>query len=200
MAVNPDPKPGRWILPLVLLAMIAFTYFFVSALPEASPDTTLVAGDATTTSAPDGTGTTEPDTGDGGPLPPATQEYLTEIESVNSDLQVLVTDMVTVNDQFDADPREIEYSDIEARMDTIASETQVLADRIAALTPPEGLESNQTTLSSAIDLCAVAAAEALEGLRSADTGEFRRAAVATYVDSANDFDIEVQNTKTAAGA
>ena len=36
MAFNPDPKPGRWILPLVVLGMIAFTYFFVRELPEAS--------------------------------------------------------------------------------------------------------------------------------------------------------------------
>ena len=67
MAVNPDPKPGRWILPLVILGMIGFTYFFVRELPEASPDTTLV-GQPVTTTLPESTGTTE-DLG-GGTLEP----------------------------------------------------------------------------------------------------------------------------------
>ena len=35
MALNADPKPGRWILPLVVLGMVAFTYFFVGAFTEA---------------------------------------------------------------------------------------------------------------------------------------------------------------------
>ena len=29
MTSNYDPKPGRWMLPLVVLAMVAFTYLFV---------------------------------------------------------------------------------------------------------------------------------------------------------------------------
>src|SRR5690606_28312697 len=52
MAVNADPKPGRWILPLVVLGMVAFTYFFVRALPSGSEPgeetgTTLAASDTT---------------------------------------------------------------------------------------------------------------------------------------------------------
>ena len=50
MAINPDPKPGRWILPLVVLGMVAFTYFFVRALPsgseEGATDTTIAASDS----------------------------------------------------------------------------------------------------------------------------------------------------------
>lgn len=198
MAVNPDPKPGRWILPLVILAMIAFTYFFVAALPEASPNTTLATAEGTTTTLGETTDTTEP--GGGGPIDTETQAYLDELDAINSELQVLETELVTVNGQWDADPRDIEYSEIESRMVAVADDTQALADRVAALTVPEGLENNHNSVSAAIDQCAVTAAEALEGLRSTDTGEFRRAAVAAYVTAAADFDTEVQNTKNAAGA
>lgn len=199
MAVNPDPKPGRWILPLVILGMVAFTYFFVDALPEASPDTTL-AGPVTSTTAGGGTSdTTEPGE-PSGPVDAETQAYLDELDAVNAELQVLDTDLVTVNGQWDAEPREIEYTDIEARLVTISEDTQTLADRVAALTVPVELENNHATLTTAIDTCAAAADEALEGLRSTDTGGFRRSAVATYTQSASDFDTEVQNTKTAAGA
>jgi hypothetical protein len=199
MAVNPDPKPGRWILPLVVLGMIAFTYFFIRELPEASPDTTLAAG-VTTTSAPNGetTSTAVPGTGDG-TVDPEVQAYLTELDEVNTALQLLRTEMVTVNDGFDADPREIEYRDAEARMTTVEVDTQALADRVAAMTVPAGFETSHQAITSAIDTAAGAASDALDGLQSEDPGELRRAAVVAYTQAADNFATEVENTKTAAG-
>ena len=44
-----DPKHGRWILPVVVAALIGFTYLFVNALPPAEipvgTTTTVVAGE-----------------------------------------------------------------------------------------------------------------------------------------------------------
>ena len=198
MAVNPDPKPGRWILPLVILGMIGFTYFFVRALPEASTETTLVSGEETTTTAGNGgTGTSQPGPGN---VDNATQEYLNELNSISSELQVLETELVAVNEGFDADPREVEFDDAGDRMDVVAADTQALADRVRDLDVPEGLQSNHTSLQTAIDLCETAATEAVEGLRSSDEGDLRRAAVSAYVSAAADFDTELQNTESAAGA
>ena len=198
MAVNPDPRPGRWILPLVILAMMAFTYLFVSELPEASPDTTLLSS-PTSTTVIDTSQTTAP--GDtGGTVDDATRAYLDELDEVNAALQVLETEMITVNDGFDAEPKQVEYSDAESRMDVVANDTRALADRVAALTVPSGIEDNHTSVAAAIELCATAADEALAGLRSTDTGELRRAAVAAYTSSAGDFDVEIQNSKAAAEA
>ena len=198
MAVNSDPRPGRWILPLVILAMMAFTYLFVSELPEASPDTTLLSS-ATSTTIPATTETTQP--GDaGGTVDDATRAYLNELDEINAALLVLDTEMITVNDGFDADPRQVEFSDAESRIDVVANDTRALADRVAALTVPTAIEDNHKSVSAAIQLCANAADEALAGLRSSDTGELRRAAVAAYTSSAGDFDIEIQNTKAATEA
>jgi hypothetical protein len=197
MAVNPDPKPGRWILPLVILGMIAFTYFFVRSLPEASPDTTLVAGSSTTTVPGDGS-TTVP--GTGGTVDSDTvQVYLAELERISGEFQVLNTELVAVNTGFDADPREIEYSDAEPRMEATAASAQTLSDQVAALTAPAGLEANQEALAGQASLAARAADEALSGLRSTDPGELRRAAVAAFTAAVADFDVEVANARTAAG-
>ncbi|HEY6629630.1 MAG TPA: hypothetical protein VI193_11660 [Acidimicrobiia bacterium] len=196
MAANPDPKPGRWILPLVILGMIAFTYFFVSSLPEGSPTTTLALGSTTTTL--EGTGTTQPGTAT--TVPNAAQPYLDELDSINGELQLLSTEMVTVNEGFDADPRTVEFDDAGTRLEVVVTDTQALADRLAALTPPAGLETNHEALISALDFCAGAAQDALDGLRSTDTGELRNAAVDVYTTSAAGFDTEVQNAKNAAGA
>ena len=196
MAVNPDPRPGRWILPLVVLGMIAFTYFFVRELPEASTETTLVTGASTTSTGPEGSTTT---TVTESPLDPATQAYLDEIDRINSELQLQKAEMVTVNDAFNQDPRAIEFSDAETRFETVLGATQNLADELRALTPPTGLESNHQLLQDALDLAAGSVQDALDGLRSTDTGQLRNAAVASMVTASDDFATEVTNTHNAAG-
>ncbi len=197
MAVNPDPKPGRWILPLVILGMIAFTYFFVRSLPEASPNTTLALGSTTTTPGGGGSSTTVP--GTSGTTVAGTDAYITELDRINGEFQVLNTELVAVNAGFDTDPREIEYGDAESRMEAVATQSQALSDAVAALTPPPGLEANQEALASQASLAARAADEALSGLRSTDPGDLRRAAVSTFTSAVTDFDVEVENARTAVG-
>jgi hypothetical protein len=195
MAVNPDPKPGRWILPLVILAMIGFTYFFVRELPEASPDTTLV-GQPVTTTVPDTTQTTT-DGGDSN-LDPATQAYLDELDEINAALQLLKTEMVTVNSGFDDDPRTIEYSEAEPRLAALATDTEDLSTQVDAMAVPAGLEINHDILKTTIRLAAGSADDAVDGIRSTDTGALRRAAAESYVTAAEDFDTEVTNAHNAA--
>lgn len=204
MAVNPDPKPGRWILPLVILGMIAFTYFFVRELPEASTETTLVSGPGTSTTVPGAGG----GNGEGGssttqaasPLDPETQTYLTAVDGINTALAAQSTEIAAVNAGFNADPREVEYADAESRFEVVATETSALAEQLRALTPPEALAANHATLQSSIDLATVSANEALAGLRSTDTGEVRNGAVDAYVQAAADFNTELTNTHNVANA
>jgi hypothetical protein len=198
MAVNPDPKPGRWILPLVILGMIAFTYFFVRSLPEASPDTTLAAGSSPTTAVGGDSSTTVP--GEGGTIPDEAAAYIAELDRINGEFQALNAELVAVNTGFDADPREIEFGDAESRMEAVAASAQSLSDQTAALVPPAGLEANQEALAAAASLAARAAGEAVTGLQSADPGDLRRAAVTAFTGAVTDFDVEVENARTAAGA
>lgn len=199
MAVNPDPKPGRWILPLVILGMVAFTYFFVRELPEASTSTTLVSspGTSTTTGSGDGA-TTTTTTGGTAAVDPETQAYLDAIDAINQELQVQRTELVTVNTAFNQDPREVEFADAEDRFVAVVAATQGLADQMRGLTPPAGLEANQEALQSALDTAATSANAALEGLRSTDTGEQRNSAVDTFVEAATNYETEVTNTLNSA--
>ena len=194
MAVNPDPKPGRWILPLVILGMVAFTYFFVRELPAASPNTTLLAQETTTTQ-PLPTNSTTP--GDSN-LEPATQAYVDELDVINDELQVLGIGMITINNGFDADPREIEFGDAVTQLETLIASTDALKGRLEALVVPEGLEINQQSLETATQFATLAAGDALSGLQSSDTGELRRNAVEAYTQSTEDFDTEITNAHAAA--
>ncbi len=192
MAVNPDPKPGRWILPLVILGMIAFTYFFVRELPEASPDTTL-AGDVTTTTTPgDGTTTT--------PLPvtdPEVLAYVDQVGAINDALQVQRTELVAANDGFDAD--EVAFADAETRFTAVDTQTSALVDQFNALTVPPSLQTNHDLLATEIEGASLAAGDALAGLVSTDPGTLRRNAVQSYVLAADTFAAELANLQTAAG-
>jgi hypothetical protein len=174
--------------------MIAFTYFFVRELPEATTETTVVTGSNTTTTTGDDTSTTSATTA----LDPETEAYLGEIDSINTDLQVQRTEFVTVNNSFNEEPRGIEYPDAKDRFEAVLGATQELSDRLSALTPPTALESNHQTLQTYLDSAVVSADEALEGLQSTDTGERRNAGVDAYVQSASDYDTEVTNTHNAA--
>lgn len=206
MAVNPDPKPGRWILPLVVLGMIAFTYFFVRELPEASTDTTTLGPDTSPTTTVDGvdggdggdggTTTTEPQVS----LDPETQAYLDEVDSINEALQVQRTDLVTVNEAFNQDPREIEFPDAEDRFEAIVSETDELVTRQSDLSPPDALAANHESLVDAIELASDSIASALEGLRSTDEGGQRNSGVDAYTQAADDYDTEATNARNAAGS
>lgn len=193
MSVNADPKPGRWILPLVILGMIAFTYYFVRELPEAVPGTTIETGGTTTTLGDDGTTTTEAT-----PTDPDVQAYLDAIDGINSELQLARVELVAANEGFDADPREVEFGDAVTRFEAVISDTDELVSRLEELTPPEGLESNHTILETELTTASNAATDALGGLRSSDTGAIRRSNVEAYVTAATNFDTEVTNTHTAA--
>ncbi len=195
MGANLDPKPGRWILPLVILGMIGFTYFFVRELPEASPDTTLI-GQPVTTTIPESTGTSEDLVG--GTLDPETQAYVDELDTTNDALQLLGVEILTANDGFDADPREVPYEEAEQRFEAVQTQTQVLADDLDALAVPEGMEINQEALKTAMQFVALSAGDALSGLRSTDSGELRQNAVEAYTKHVADFATEVTNAHNTA--
>jgi hypothetical protein len=195
MAVNPDPKPGRWILPLVVLGMVAFTYFFVRELPAASPDTTLAGDVTTTTGPPDGSSTSAPPV----TTDPEVVAYVDQVEEINDALQLLQTELVTVNTGFDADPKQVQYDEAETRFEAVDTQTAALVTQFSELTVPEGLQTNHDVLLTEIEFAGLAAGDALAGLRSDDPGTLRRNAVEGYVSAAESFDAEVANLRTAAG-
>lgn len=201
MALNADPKPGRWILPLVVLGMVAFTYFFVRALPsgsdEGSPDTTVGAADTTISEngeIPEDT--TPPDTE---PADPEAQGYLEGVDSILGSMQELQQEMAAVNGGFDADPREVEFSDAVDRLMALAEQADGLVAQLDELQPPDSLSTNHETIRTAVTTAAAAANEAVEGLQSDDDGTQRRNAVTAFDTAVSDLQTAVGNARSAAG-
>lgn len=206
MAINPDPKPGRWILPLVVLGMVAFTYFFVRALPSGTADdnvgTTIGATDTTfpgNTAVDDDPPDTGPDSTDSGTPDEPVEAYLNGVGNIMTSMEELQQEMAAVNGGFDADPREVEYSDAVDRLGALASAAQDLVADMDELTVPDTLSTNHETIRTAVTTAAGAAEEALAGLQSTDDGSQRRDAVAAFDSAVADLRTSIENARSAAG-
>lgn len=166
-----DPKPGRWILPLVVAGLIGFTYAFVNALPPAqvavSTTTTTIA--ATTTTVPETTTTT---------LPPAVRSFLNQADVLVEDVVKLRADLDTANQAWE-DRKETGVSfdaTLEAFQD-VHDRAAELSETVAATTPPPGYgEAWLRVVSTAADLV-TASEDVVAGLRAPGVEKRRQAVI-----------------------
>ena len=198
MSSNYDPKPGRWMLPLVVLAMVAFTYIFVRELPSAATTSTVPGDGGTSTSTTD---TTLPgETTTSTTLAPEAEAYVEALEVFQTRLTDLQISLSAANTGFDADPRTVSYDQAEAAFIAVSTDTTALSDEITALVPPAGFEDAHATVIAAAQQAVNAIDQALVGLRAPapDTGEGRRAGVQAFDAAAQAFSTAVDGIRARA--
>jgi len=197
---NPDPKPGRWILPLIIIGMVGFTYFFVSSLPAAEPEGTTSTSAALTTTTSPGTSSSEPTTST--TLPDDVQSYLDTMEQRKADLDLLSQDLLTANANWDDSATSgATFADTKTAFQDAIEKAQVLDDSLTTITPPAGytaLASLHADLSTAAAQVLTAAQSSLAGLQSSDTGEARTAAIAAFNQAVAEFDSAYEGLAAAA--
>ena len=175
-----DPKHGRWILPVVVAALIGFTYLFVNALPPAEipvgTTTTVVAAETTTTTAAATTTTT---------LPADIAAFLQLVNGYASDATTINSDIDGANTA--RENGEAEFAETLVVFEASAVEAQTLSDNVAATNPPDiyaAVWPNAVTAAAALPPGANAV---IDGLRAPDDGTARREAVAAYAVLTDDF-------------
>jgi len=169
-----DPKPGRYILPVVIAALIGFTYVFVNALPPVdittSSTSTSLAATATT-----------PETSTTSTLPSESVAFLAELDrfqAVAADNLVKLND---VNAQWEA--REIEFAETRNEFNEVRDAVQNLTDQMAAATVPDRYQPAwPDTLVASQDLVTITTA-VIAGLEAPDDGSLRRKAVQEFNDA-----------------
>ncbi len=199
---NPDPKPGRWILPLIIIGMVGFTYFFVSSLPAPVPEgtTTTEAVTTTTTSSGGGSSTTTTTT----TIPDDVQAYLDKMADKKTNLEALTSDLLAANDQWNnkADTGAT-YTDTKTAFQAAIDAATVFSDSVEATTLPAGyadLASLHSDLSTAAKKILSATVAALDGLQSSDTGEARAAAIEEFNAAVAEFNAVYDSLAGAANA
>ena len=183
-----DPKPGRLVLPLVLIGMIATTYTFINRVAtnnnldlvqvdEVIVETTTpeaVLEDTTTT-----TTTT---------LPSEVVTYLEEISSEKIQSIDLATKVLEANDKWDNE--DITYQEAKDEFAIFIEDAQQFVETVSEPGPPStfaGLVKSHEELKSLAELIFADTEELLEGLTSSDTGERRSAALDSFNDNINLF-------------
>lgn len=171
MVMNPDPRPGRWLLPLVILGMMTFTYVFVQNLPASDTDAQDIGANGvdsvstSTTTAPDSiTTTTAPTLA----LSPETQDYLNQISTAETSLLAFQAEMAEINGRWDADPRTLEYSDGESLLTDLASRMSAWATDLGAVVPPVALSEAHGVLLATAQSSAEGATNVLTGFTGPD--------------------------------
>ena len=177
---NPDPKPGRIVLPLVLIGMIATTYTFINRVATNNnlditvEDTTVqtipeekVEDTSTTT-----TTTTLPD------------DYITYLEEINGERIIAISlgeEVLQANDNWDNNT--VTYQEAKAEFDTFIAKWSEFVDTVSNPGPPNAyanLVTSHEEIKTLVSLVYEDTIELKAGLESSDTGERRSAALDSF--------------------
>ena len=177
---NPDPKPGRMVLPLVLIGMIATTYTFINRVATNNEldivveDTTVqaeseeVIEDTSTTT----TTTTLPD------------DYISYLEEINGEKIVAISlgeEVLQANDNWDN--KTVTYQEAKDEFDVFIAKWNDFVDTISNPGPPSAyanLVTSHEELKTLVTLVYEDTVELKAGLESSDTGEQRAAALDSF--------------------
>ncbi len=189
-----DPKHGRWILPLVVLALVLFTYTFVNNLPPAETPTT------TTTAAADRTTTTEPaESTTTTALAPEIVAFIATVDSLSAEADGMRANAQTINDDYNSETTG--YGATRDALSDLRVTTSEFNDRVAAMLENEVPEPAQEEWSDVTTSAAAMQLEAdnmFDGLVNSSGSERRLAALEDYNIAAATFVQALEDAKEAA--
>ena len=196
---NPDPKPGRIVLPLVLIGMIATTYTFINrvatnndldiSVEEEVPvvQEEAVTEDTTTTS----TTTTT--------LPDEVVTYLEEIQAEKVQSDELGQKVLETNQRWDDEITT--YQEAKDEFAAFIEDAEQFATTVSEPGPPNtfaNLVTSHEELKVLANLIYEDTKELLEGLTSSDTGERRAAALEAFNEHLTEFQLKVDEIIASA--
>ena len=190
---NEDPRPGRLVLPLVLIGMIATTYTFINRVAtnndlEIEPVAEEIVEPVEEESSMEDTTTTTTTT-----LPNEVITYLEEISSEKIQSIDLATKVLEANDNWDNEL--ITYQEAKDEFAEFIEDAQQFVETVAEPGPPStfaGLVKSHEELKSIAELIYADTQELLEGLTSSDTGEQRAAALESFNNNINGFQEKIE--------
>ena len=176
-----DPKPGRLILPLVLIGMIATTYTFINRVATQNNleivDSSVVTEETVAEVVEEPTTSTSTTT----TIPEETVQYLEEITGEKIQAIELGKKVLETNQRWD--DKVTTYQEAQAEFQEFIDD---FADFVVVFTSP-GPPSSDASLSSSHDELTILVnliyedtEELLEGLTAPDSGERRSAALESF--------------------
>tara|TARA_Y100001970_G_scaffold4755_1_gene5393 strand:- start:2136 stop:2744 length:609 start_codon:yes stop_codon:yes gene_type:complete len=196
---NPDPKPGRIVLPLVLIGMIATTYTFINRVSvnndldivaeetpvETISEETIVEETSTTT-----TTTT---------LPNNYVEYLEEISAEKIQATELGKEVLEANENWDN--KSVTYQEAKDEFRAFIASAEQFVVTVTDPGPPNeyaNLVTSHEELKTLVNLVYEDTVELLAGLESSDTGEQRAAALDSFNNNLDQFIKKIEEIVASA--
>ena len=178
-----DPKPGRLILPLVLIGMIATTYTFINRVVENNdldiqPEVEVVQEEQAEEGVQEDTTTTSTTT----TLP---ENYISYLEEINGERIVAINlgqEVLQANDNWDN--KTVTYQEAKQEFDAFITKWGEFVETVSIPGPPSefaNLVTSHQEITTLVNLVYEDTIELKAGLESSDTGERR----ATALDSFN---------------
>ena len=195
---NPDPKPGRIVLPLVLIGMIATTYTFINRvatnndiniIAEETPVETIaevVVEDTSTTT----TSTTLPDN---------YVAYLEEITAEKIQATELGKEVLEANENWD--DKTVTYQEAKDEFRAFIATAEQFVSTVSDPGPPNeyaNLVTSHEELKTLVNLIYLDTVELLAGLESSDTGEQRAAALDSFNNDLDQFIKKIEEIVASA--
>ena len=191
---NPDPKPGRLILPLVLIGMIATTYTFINRVTTnnnlevvniVDNNTEEVVSEEITE---DTTTTTTSTT-----LPEDVVTYLEEIQAEKIQSTELGKKVLETNQRWD--DKDTTYQEAQQEFEAFINDAEQFVATVSDPGPPNSnasLVSNHEELKVLVSLIYEDTKELLEGLTAPDTGERRSSALSSFNNNLGSFQQKIE--------
>jgi len=177
---NSDPKPGRIVLPLVLIGMIATTYTFINRvatnnnLEIMTEDTTVTTTEELVTEETTTSTTTTT-------LPEDYVAYLEEITAEKIQANELGKKVLEANQNWD--DKNVTYQEAKQEFAAFINDAEEFVVTVTDPGPPNqyaNLVTSHEELKTLVNLIALDTVELLAGLESSDTGEQRAAALDSF--------------------
>ena len=196
---NPDPKPGRVVLPLVLIGMIATTYTFINRVAT-NNDLDLVAQETPVETVAEevvveDTSTTSTTT----TLPDDYVQYLEEISAEKIQAIELGKDVLEANEKWDE--KTITYPEAKDEFRAFIATAEQFVITVSEPGPPNeyaNLVTSHEELKTLVNLVYEDTVELLAGLESSDTGEQRAAALDSFNKNLDQFIKKIEEIVASA--
>lgn len=191
---NPDPKPGRLILPLVLIGMIATTYTFINRVTTNNNLEVINIDDNTTeevVTEEDVVDTTTSSTTT--TLPEGVVTYLEEIQAEKIQSTELGKKVLETNQRWD--DKDTTYQEAQQEFEAFINDAEQFVATVSDPGPPNSnasLVSNHEQLKVLVNLIYEDTKELLEGLTAPDTGERRSSALSSFNNNLGSFQQKIE--------
>ena len=190
---NSDPKPGRLILPLVLIGMIATTYTFINRVTTNNNLEVINVSDSTTEVVTEEVVVDTTTTSTTTTLPEADVAYLEEIQAEKIQSVELGKKVLETNQRWD--DKDTTYQEAQQEFEAFINDAEQFVTTVSDPGPPSSnasLVSNHEELKILVNLIYEDTKELLEGLTAPDTGERRSAALTSFNNNLESFQQKIE--------